>query len=68
MSTTVEGHELHSVISLDTPWEELSRRPEFQELTPIQLKWAAAQYRDLQASVEDNDDMLPWFPFQYFPR
>lgn len=51
--TIVEGHEF---ISLKTPFEETDLPEEKRE-----------EYETIKASVEDNDEMLPWFPFQCIP-
>lgn len=51
--STVEAHEF---ISLKTPFEDINLPEEKRE-----------EYEKLQSSIEDNDEMLPWFPFLYVP-
>lgn len=52
--STVEAHKF---ISLKTPFEETDLPEEKRE-----------EYETIQSSVEDSDEMLPWFPFQYVPQ
>lgn len=62
--TVVEAHEVESMITLDTPWDELKLRPELEGMPESELEYMRVRYEKLRAAQpQAARGGFPWFPF-----